>query len=268
MNRACLSTLVIAIGAIPCAAQAEKPDLPPPGLDAEEPPVGAESADDVLMLEGLVFGEPSMSPDVEVAEASGPEAPEIIIIEQAERPAPPAPSGAPPGTHSLLELNAGATLGGRPAEAGSALFGMGGKPVGFPWRFYFITEIGQAHIQDAGTLSSGMFEADRRYWNVAAGLRIYIPVWGPVRIFGDATLGGAYVLSSLLRRDLDPLEADDWYVMGAVAAGVQARVLHHLSIGVRGKLFFADDGLSDLRDRLDIAGGIPATVTAGLTWHI
>ncbi len=272
-----LLVAALVLGALPAIAHAGKPELPPPGEISGEPgtidvwatdsPESAEGESagqaSLIDLEGELFADPVIEPEQRevVVVVPQPAAPEEIDMS-------PRQPRTREGTFSVLELNAGATLGGRAGEAGSALLGVGGKPVGFPWRFYFITEIGQAHILDSGTLESGMYESERRYWNLAAGLRIYIPVVGAFRLFADATLGGAYVTSSLLRRDLDPLQADDWNLLGTVAAGVQARVLHHLSFGVRGKIYLVDDGLSDLRDRLDIAGGLPTSVTAGLTWHI
>lgn len=210
-----------------------------------------------IMEPVVVEPEPANEPLV-IVEASSVAAPEVV-----EERLPPQP-----GTWGVLELNAGATVGGELGEAGGALFGVGGKPVGFPWRFYFIGEVGQAHVRDAGFVAGGAYATDRRYWNVAAGLRIYVPVWGPVRVLADAMLGGAYVDSSLQHRDLTPLETNDWYILGAVAAGIQLRVLHQLSIGVRAKLLLTDDGLSELRDVLGIDSALPAMVTVGLTWHV
>lgn len=214
---------------------------------------------DFFELERRVLASPADEPEpLVIVEASSVAAPEVV-----EEELPPQP-----GTFGVLELNAGATLGSELGEAGGALFGVGGKPVGFPWRFYFIGEIGQAHVRDAGFEPGGQYATDRRYWNVAAGLRIYVPVWGPVRVFGDATLGGAYVSSSLARPDLTPLTSEDWYILGAVSAGVQVRVLHQLSFGLRAKLLLTNDGLSELRETLGIASAVPAMVTLGLTWHI
>jgi hypothetical protein len=240
------------------AARAQEPvldDEPAPETEVPEADF-FELERRVLTPQGIEL-EPKDEPLV-IVEQSSVAAPEIVE-EQLPRQ---------PGTHGVLELNAGATLGSELGEAGGALVGFGGKPVGFPWRFYFIGEVGQAHVRDAGFVAGGEYATDRRYWNVAAGLRIYIPVWGPVRIFGDATLGGAYVASSLARPDVSPRAAGDWYILGAVAAGVQIRVLHQLAFGLRAKLLLTDDGLSELRETLGIASAVPAMVTLGLTWHI
>lgn len=173
------------------------------------------------------------------------------------------------GTHFLAEINGGTSISGKPGLSVGGLLGVGGKLRGFPLRFYLVGEFSYATGGQEGTLASPSlaFREERSYRDLAAGLRIYVPIWGPLRLFVDGMGGGSYVSASFDREGLSPLAASDWYGLGLVATGLQVRLFHHMSVGVRAKLVFTRDGLAEMREMMGVDTAMRSSVTAGLTWH-
>lgn len=176
---------------------------------------------------------------------------------------------AAPGTHFIAEISGGATTLGSGGLALEGVLGIGGKLRGFPPRFYLIGEAAYS----SGTLSSATplagvgFRDERSYRDLSGGLRIYLPIYGPVRIFGDGLVGGSHVAASLDRQGLAPRTAEGWLPMFALAAGVQVRMFRFLSVGMRAKFVLTDDDVAGLRQVVGAESPLRATVTAGLTWH-
>jgi hypothetical protein len=173
-----------------------------------------------------------------------------------------------PGTHFIAEVNGGGSFAGGVGPAVGGVLGVGGKLRGFPLRFYLITEFAYASNAQEGTLHSRAvgFREERSFRDIAAGLRIYVP-FGRLRLFVDAMGGGSHTQAFLERDGLSPLSASDWSGMGLVGGGLQLRLIHHLSIGVRCKAFFSGDDLDDLRDMERIDDPVRTSATMGLTWH-
>jgi hypothetical protein len=173
------------------------------------------------------------------------------------------------GTHFIAELNGGSSLHGKGGLALEGVLGVGGKLRGFPLRFYLVGEFAYSSSSDEGSLpAAGLpFSESRSHRDLALGLRVYIPVYRPVRLFFDLMGGGSHATAVFERAGLSTLSTQGWYPLALAAAGVQFRLFHHLSLGLRSRLVLTDDGMDELRK---ISGGddsIRASITAGLTWH-
>jgi len=174
------------------------------------------------------------------------------------------------GTHFLAEINGGGALMGDGGLAIGGIVGVGGKLRGFPLRFYLVSEFAYSSASDSGHLPGVNLGVDqeRSYRDIGMGLRIYVPVYGPLRLLLDAMGGASYAAGTFHREGLATLSAGDWRPLALTAAGVQFRLFHHLSIGARAKFIFTSDGMEELRAISgDAESGVRTTVTAGLTWH-
>jgi hypothetical protein len=175
----------------------------------------------------------------------------------------------PRATHFIAEIAGGATTYGRGGLALESVFGFGGKLRGFPPRFYLIGELNYHQGATSGTqpLSGADYRDERSFADLGAGLRIYLPIVGPLRLLGDVTLGGSHVAASLRGLDRSPLRAEGWVPMFAVAGGAQLRLFHHASIGARVRAVLSDDDLDALRVVTAREAPTRVTATLGLTWH-
>jgi hypothetical protein len=173
-----------------------------------------------------------------------------------------------PGTHFIAEVNGGGSFAGGVGPTVGGVLGVGGKLRGFPLRFYLISEFAYASNAQEGTLQSRAagFREERSFRDLALGLRIYMPL-GRLRLFVDAMGGGSHTHAFLERDGLSSLSASDWSGMGLVAGGLQLRLIHHLSLGMRFKAVFSGDGLDDLRAMESIEDPVRTSATVGLTWH-
>jgi len=173
------------------------------------------------------------------------------------------------GTHFLVEINGGGSISGNVGLAVGGVVGIGGKLRGFPLRFYLVGEVAYASGAQDGMLPGASldFREERTYRDLALGLRTYVPVFGPLSLFVDLMGGGSYVSATLQQEGQSTLASQDWSALGLLAAGVQVRLFHHLSVGIRGKVVLGDDGLSRMREVVGVASPTRASVTAGLTWH-
>lgn len=206
-------------------------------------------------------------------EASARERPDVSVSVSVGGAPDAAPPGlpeeqTPPPTHFIAELGLGATVRGAYGIETSMMLGAGGRLGGFPPIFYAVLESAFATAAAGGQISSAMaFADDRRFWDLSLGLRVYVPVWGPLRIFFDVLGGTTRASASLERTGVRTLEADERRPMASLSAGFQSRVIHRLSVGARVKLRFTDDGLADVRDELHLPNDRPVSVTGTATWH-
>jgi hypothetical protein len=92
-------------------------------------------------------------------------------------------------------------------------------------------------------------------------------VWGPIRFFADVLGGGSHIIATLERDGLPTQTVRGWLPLGAAAAGIQVRLLHHLSLGFRAKMVFTDDELGGLRTLVGSASPVRTSVALGLTCH-
>ena len=174
-----------------------------------------------------------------------------------------------PGTHFIAELNGGGSLNRDGGLALDALVGAGGKLPGFPPRFYFVAEFSYNTSTESGRLTSvpGNYRDERDYKDITFGLRTYLPIWGPVRVFADL-LGGASNQSVILERDHHVTrQASDWSGLLAVGAGFQFRLMHHLSIGLRTKVVLTPHDVGGLHQATGSNAPYRTSLTGGVTWH-
>ncbi len=186
-------------------------------------------------------------------------------------PSPERPAEQPPavdaGTHFLFEIGLGASFGGGLGFAGDAIFGWGGRPFGMPLRFYVFAEAAHLSNEASGPMAGGSYQNGRRYLDLALGLRTYVPIYGALRIFADASIGAAYNTAQLERTGFGPLETDGWYAAVGVGGGLQLRLFPGLSVGARIRVLFTDDGLSPTRAALHIDDSTPFDLTGTVAWH-
>lgn len=186
-----------------------------------------------------------------------------------ERPPEEPRDVRPPGTHFLLEANAGANFTGGAGPMGSLLFGAGGKLAGLPLRFYLIGELAYGHGQRELTQLElgGSGHEERSFFDAFIGLRTYLPIGGPLRLFFEAGGGFTRDSASIARPARQTLRGTRLTGLGVLGLGLQVRVLHQLSVGLRLRVRYADDALSDLRDRLGATNPRSRAATATATWH-
>lgn len=202
----------------------------------------------------------------------------VTLVVPSLAPAQEIPCGGGPctrpqrrGTHFLAEVNGGGALMGHSGGiAIGGLVGVGGQPRGFPLRFYLVGEFAYSEASERGQVPglSLDYSEERSYRDIGVGLRIYVPVYGPLRLFLDGMGGGTQAAGVFHREGLSTLSIGEWRPLGLAAVGLQLRLFHHLSLGVRAKLVFTGDGMEQLRA---LNGGsdstLRSTITAGLTWH-
>lgn len=174
-----------------------------------------------------------------------------------------------PGTHFLIELNGGGTVYDGGGMAMEGVMGVGGKLWSLPMRFYLVTEFAYNTSTDSGDVGGAPlgYRDERSFRDVALGLRVYMPIYGRLRLFGDIMGGGSHQTITLERDELPTRVASGWSPLAHLAAGVQFRLLYHLSLGARAKVVLTSDDLAGLHAAVGKAAPTRATVTAGLTWH-
>jgi len=172
-----------------------------------------------------------------------------------------------PGTTFIAEVNVGANLTGDLAVGG--VLGVGGKLKGFPLRFYIVGEYIHSTATQAGNLPGlPLSYSERlRFEDMALGLRIYFPIIRRVRLLLDVMGGASQVGGSLLRQSMAPLDVDGWRPLGLLATGLQVRWFYHLSLGLRTRMVYTDDGTAVLRELRGGGESVRISVTGGLTWH-
>jgi hypothetical protein len=173
------------------------------------------------------------------------------------------------GTHFIAEIAGGGALYGRGGGiVVGGLFGAGGQLRRLPLPLYVVTEVAYNTTTDAGhgpTLPA--FRDERTHRDLALGLRIYVPVFGPLRFFAEVLGGGSYVSASLDRADVAPIASAGWVRLALVGGGLQVRLFHHFSLGVRTRIVLTDDDLGGLRAMTGAERAVRVSLLGGMTWH-
>jgi len=178
-------------------------------------------------------------------------------------------SAASAGTHFLLELDGGALLSGSGGPAVRTAFGAGGKLKGFPVRFYLLGQVGASAYtatpsrEDAGWLGS----EQGSFYDFALGPRLYLPIIGPLRVFVEGLLGASRASGIYDAPGRASLQAYEWLALAQLSAGLQWRVLHELSCGVRAGLAFTETGLTGVARSAGAHDVARPSLMAGVTWH-
>jgi hypothetical protein len=173
-------------------------------------------------------------------------------------------------THFIAELNGGSSTYGSGGLALGLVLGVGGKLRGFPPIFYLFGELSYNTAAESSSiaLSNSSLRDDRAFRDLAVGLRIYLPIWGPIRLFGDAGVGGSYVTANVERAGLPMVSADGWMPIFQLGGGLQVRLFHHLSVGMRFKAVLGRDAsVGALHELVGDALPLRHMATANLTWH-
>jgi hypothetical protein len=172
---------------------------------------------------------------------------------------PPATAEKAPGSHFLVEGNAGFGVAGGSGITLGGLIGAGGRVPSTALRLYLVGELVQSTSESEQTSEGGLKLVDSEVTDAGLGLRGYVPVYGRLRFFTDALLGRTLSTSS---DDSELGRAREWSSLFALAAGLQLRVIDELSCGARGRVAFAADsegvGSSSTHQRWSVA----ATLTA------
>lgn len=172
------------------------------------------------------------------------------------------------GTHFLTELSLGAAFGGGSPGLTSLLrFGVGGKFVGFPLRFYLLGELAYAQhsdtVQQVGFAST--FSHSR--WGLALGVRVVAPVMGGLRLFVDG-YGGTSLVQAELQSDLgSSVEVSGWEPTAALGVGLQLRVSRSASVGGTLRFVFTGEPLAGAAGSGSGSGPADTSVLAGAAWH-
>ena len=170
-----------------------------------------------------------------------------------------------PGTHFILELQGGTTSFKAPGIAGAALFGVGGRPAGTPLRVYFLTELTYTTV--ARSPRQDDFADRRSYSGIGTGLRIYIPLFFGLRVFGDLLGGGVYFDGDVLTPSNAQIHDSAWDWQLVFGGGLQYRLQRGLSLGARVRWQHSVDPLSDLRTQIGLSDDTVWSLTGGATWH-
>jgi hypothetical protein len=134
----------------------------------------------------------------------------------------------------FVEAQPGAEAGEEPAVGGAfgLEMGAGGSWAGSRPRFFLVARYEHAAIEYApeGALR---FRSQREYDDLAAGLRILLPIVEPVRIYGEGLVGASFTDATLDRPGLAALDAAHTRAIGQAAFGVQLRLHQNFSVGMR-----------------------------------
>lgn len=173
------------------------------------------------------------------------------------------------GTRFLIELGGGGNFQGSGGMALGGLFGVGGKFRGFPLAFYGFAEFDYSQENSKGNvpLLATTYTNERSYRDLGLGLRIYAPIYGPLRIFADVIFGGTHIEADLQRANMTPLSASGWHPQFQLAAGLQLRLLRHFSVSVRAKINLVEQDLAGLYASVREEAPYRTMGTLNLGWH-
>ena len=174
-----------------------------------------------------------------------------------------------PGTHFIAELHTGGAFDGETGVALGGVLGVGGKLRGLPLRFYLIGDVSYGLLTSEGKISSTplLYQESRSYTDLSLGLRTYVPIFRWVRLFVDITGGGSKSSYLLQRQGLTNIALDGWQGFAQFAGGLQLRLFHHLSLGLRSAFVLTDDPLANIRELTGQSSSLRSSFTAGITWH-
>lgn len=139
------------------------------------------------------------------------------------------------GTHFLAELHTGVSfpLGDEAigaAFAMNATFGFGGRPRGWPMRFYLIGNIGWARYS-ARKVGAPEARYLRDTMEYSAGLRFLLPLVARLRVFADFTLGGMTEFSEADLYGVQSFRGRNTVFAMYPGFGLQYRLFRFLSLG-------------------------------------
>lgn len=146
------------------------------------------------------------------------------------------------GSFFIAELNNGLGLptweapGVEPGYAIGFTGGFGGKFKGNPLRFYLVGNLNVSSFSAERVHNGKLRQIDRQVTDYSAGVRVLLPVVDHLRVYGEFGLGIAQLDSTAFSPELPGNivirdTTSDFAVFAA--AGVQYRLLYHLSLGAK-----------------------------------
>jgi hypothetical protein len=181
---------------------------------------------------------------------------------------------ARPGTFFFAEAGLGFGLGEAFAEGPSGLatgftLGAGGKPKGWPLRFFGIARFAWSELD--ADIDSGLerSQIERSVIDWSFGLRVIAPISGRLRFLVDTTLGGLHVESdAILGGGAERITSDDASFLVAFGLALQYRLLYNFSLGARMDIAIPT-GLESFDALAEAAGASSANAgVANLGWTI
>lgn len=171
--------------------------------------------------------------------------------------------------HFIAEASGGLMLSPGMGGTSHLLIGAGGRRRGGFLRFYAIGGLSHSSLVRHEWVSRGSrYESSSHQLDVTMGLRIYVPLFGPLRLFTDVLGGGSHVWSSVQGETFGDRAARGWRRVFSWAIGLQVRVTRDLSVGGRLALRVAGDPLEDLREHLGDEELEKALSLGGtVSWH-
>lgn len=146
---------------------------------------------------------------------------------------------AEPATWFIVEGGLGYGMGEAFAEAPTGIttgvtLGFGGKPKGWPLRFYGIVNLGWGSYDGQVESDVDRSTIERSTFSYSAGLRILAPIYRRLRFLSEVTIGGFAVASEAsLANGAERVVADDGSFLVGFAAGLQWRFNLWFSLGAR-----------------------------------
>ena len=185
----------------------------------------------------------------------------------------PEPEGhTGPGTHFLAEAGGGLTFG--PGSSGDighhshVLLGAGGRLNGGWLRFYALAGLVHTSVTSSGTRDGLQYDARQSHLDVVVGLRVYAPIFGPLRLFTDFLGGGTHARARLLGGPTGTQEARSWHGVAHWGFGLQVRIKRELSVGGRLGLRWSGDDLNALRGVAGLSDETRSlSLSMGVAWH-
>lgn len=174
------------------------------------------------------------------------------------------------GTHFLAELDAGASLSGDGGPAASLALGAGGKLRGFAPRFYLLGTFGCSEYEAAPAADVATWAGNETgtFSDLALGPRMYVPIFGRLRWFGEGLIGASYASATYVEPGLPaPLSAGEWLLLGVVATGLQWRFTTAFALGARVAFAFNEAGLTGVSRLAGVHDAARTSVMLGATWH-
>lgn len=175
----------------------------------------------------------------------------------------------PRSKHFIAEASGGITFTPGLGGASHLLLGAGGRLRGGFLRFYAMGGLSHESIRASHFEGGAQLESSRPHLDVIMGLRVYVPLFGPLRPFTDFLGGGSHVWSSVNGGAVGDYDARGWRRVFIWAIGLHVRVTQDLSVGGRVSLRTTGDPLEDLREHLGLsdAGGLSLSLGGTASWH-
>lgn len=173
------------------------------------------------------------------------------------------------GTHFLAELEAGGVLTGSGGPAMRLAFGAGAKWRSFPVRFYLVGQLGTSSYtaQAPPPYPTASSSEEGAFQDLALGPRLYVPVWGPLRVFVEGLVGATFASATRARYAGATLTAHEWLALLQLSAGLQWRILYQLSLGARASVALNEAGLVGVARYAGVHSDARPSITGAVTWH-